>query len=711
MVWKKKKQKSGGVDDLTKIIGVDDQHVSQLRSCMKGSDGSVVSSDEDISMDGSKSSQINSSSVRSRSSTSKRSHSSRSGDTQSKASVAGSERSRPEHGPEPGPEPGPGNRSKESVDEIGDDGGGTGMTAQPPSVMSKSHSLDPLGQPSKNKDSLDKKSVRFSHIQIREFERVVSDNPSCTSGPPIGIGWKHGRTHIVDVNSYERIRQIRKKPSRLILSREEREALLLNWGASFHDIVEAVRGNLKVKNQRRQTVVNIGKIERIEEAFESATRKLKRALLLRRSTGDKVKRLQEQANLAQSALTSLKIAEDRALCEIRASRIIAPQRIEKVVVDDYSDGNAVGVTTFSKSGPIKAQIRTSQRSMGVKQRSEMSSSFDTLDHSTTPSQKELERFYYELELEMFGDEEIPSMVGQTLEITVSRSNYFDRAESRLSIGTLNLDDSMKNGTANGSSDQTTEADTTSSAVKAVEKGEEIDDEIDAALEKEMDRSMISQSLLDDIELEDDECATDSQEVFHHHHHLPLQRMHPVHIDYISSRYHTANSRLSSSLDSADPERGRLTESVIAVEYEFGGSGRPQQQQYTEPQPPPPSIPPPLHAGMSMFQDCALLGSQNEFSIDLTSPSSGMGRRKSRSSSRRDDYAGPKVRHVPLLSHRSPTQWMDEEVDSENTPGAFTGCYDTITISEDTFDRSSLYGNTNDYYQDQIARRRKYQVIY
>jgi hypothetical protein len=30
------------------------------------------------------------------------------------------------------------------------------------------------------------KVVRFSEIQVREFERIVGDNPSCSAGPPIG---------------------------------------------------------------------------------------------------------------------------------------------------------------------------------------------------------------------------------------------------------------------------------------------------------------------------------------------------------------------------------------------------------------------------------------------------------------------------------------------------------------------------------------------
>lgn len=45
---------------------------------------------------------------------------------------------------------------------------------------------------------------------------------------------------------------------------------------SRHSIIR--QRNIRVKNQRRQTVSNLGRTEKIEEAFESATRKLKRAL-------------------------------------------------------------------------------------------------------------------------------------------------------------------------------------------------------------------------------------------------------------------------------------------------------------------------------------------------------------------------------------------------------------------------------------------------
>jgi hypothetical protein len=82
---------------------------------------------------------------------------------------------------------------------------------------------------------MQKKKCSFKSIH------TLFDNECCS------IGWSYGKTRVIDVNAYEAARSYRKSPSNLILSREEREALLLNWGASFHDIIEAVRGNLKIK--------------------------------------------------------------------------------------------------------------------------------------------------------------------------------------------------------------------------------------------------------------------------------------------------------------------------------------------------------------------------------------------------------------------------------------------------------------------------------
>ena len=198
-----------------------------------------------------------------------------------------------------------------------------------------------------------------------------------------------------------------------MLTRDDREKLLLNWGYSFDDIVSAIRSNIRVKNQRRQTVTNLGKVERLEEAFESATRKLKRMILLRRSTADEVKEMQEQADLAASALQSLKIAEDRALSEIASGGVPTEHEPDD---DQLANLNVqVAVSDFCRHSQIRSASFVHSQS----------DEFDgsTLDgfsfgNSMTPSVLEMERFYRELELEMFGDEPPPSMVGQTLELPV-----------------------------------------------------------------------------------------------------------------------------------------------------------------------------------------------------------------------------------------------------------------------------------------------------
>jgi hypothetical protein len=69
----------------------------------------------------------------------------------------------------------------------------------------------------------------------------------------------------------------------LTLSRQAREELLLEWGATFNEIIDAIRANVKAKHQRRRTVSAIGTYDRWEEVMENASRKLKRTLTLKKS--------------------------------------------------------------------------------------------------------------------------------------------------------------------------------------------------------------------------------------------------------------------------------------------------------------------------------------------------------------------------------------------------------------------------------------------
>ena len=123
-------------------------------------------------------------------------------------------------------------------------------------------------------------SVSFSTIEIRSYERVLGDNPSCSHGPAVSIGWQYEPDPItVQLDEYEYYRSDdRLDGTALVLSRSEREDLLKELGYSRSAIADAVRTNVKIKNNRRQTVHNLP-VARFEEVAESARRKLKRVVL------------------------------------------------------------------------------------------------------------------------------------------------------------------------------------------------------------------------------------------------------------------------------------------------------------------------------------------------------------------------------------------------------------------------------------------------
>jgi hypothetical protein len=121
------------------------------------------------------------------------------------------------------------------------------------------------------------KSVSFSDISVRHYERIIEENPSTIKGPSIGIGWKYEFKGTTTIDHYEVVRGPPRPSPNLVLTVEQREKILSDQGYTQKDIANAVRNILKVRNQRRQTVQNL-KAEKIEEAFEGAGKRVKRIL-------------------------------------------------------------------------------------------------------------------------------------------------------------------------------------------------------------------------------------------------------------------------------------------------------------------------------------------------------------------------------------------------------------------------------------------------
>jgi len=142
--------------------------------------------------------------------------------------------------------------------------------------------------------------------------------------PDHSIGWDFQARQNVSVDLYEGSRQPR-RGNELVLPRTVRQTMLKEeWGVKQHEIASAVRSAIKTKNNRRNTVMNLGKITRVEEGFESFKRKMKRAL-----TGTK-----RDSKMAKE----WKKDSDHAAHRIYEMEVIDKQRRAAEAIENMNDG-------------------------------------------------------------------------------------------------------------------------------------------------------------------------------------------------------------------------------------------------------------------------------------------------------------------------------------------------------------------------------------
>ena len=131
------------------------------------------------------------------------------------------------------------------------------------------------------------KMVRFDTVEFREYARILSDNPSTTAGPPIGLDWRYDPkdTVTLDVNSYESYRdgaesgeRTRRTKQELIIPSDVRQEMLREAGYSRQEIAAAVRNARKVK-ERRTVSFHQQKYDPIYERVETLRHGIKRIIL------------------------------------------------------------------------------------------------------------------------------------------------------------------------------------------------------------------------------------------------------------------------------------------------------------------------------------------------------------------------------------------------------------------------------------------------
>ena len=118
-------------------------------------------------------------------------------------------------------------------------------------------------------------TVSFKAVEIREYDRAIGDNPSCSSGPPFSLYWNYSENPAVCINEYEG-KKVPRKNGPKHRNRFHRESLLKETlGYTEEEINDAKNEAKKTKKERNHTDM-ISPFWRLEHTVQSVKRKISR---------------------------------------------------------------------------------------------------------------------------------------------------------------------------------------------------------------------------------------------------------------------------------------------------------------------------------------------------------------------------------------------------------------------------------------------------
>jgi hypothetical protein len=121
------------------------------------------------------------------------------------------------------------------------------------------------------------RNVSFTNLSIREYNVELGDNPSCSCGVPISLGWDYEEQEALPLDSVEDpdttamgsySSRRRRKTHELILSYNDRRRLLKSAGYSKAELQECLQTVQKVKHERGMTELFLA-VAPLEDAMET----------------------------------------------------------------------------------------------------------------------------------------------------------------------------------------------------------------------------------------------------------------------------------------------------------------------------------------------------------------------------------------------------------------------------------------------------------
>mmetsp|Transcript_6 Transcript_6/g.7 ORF Transcript_6/g.7 Transcript_6/m.7 type:complete len:408 (-) Transcript_6:71-1294(-) len=125
--------------------------------------------------------------------------------------------------------------------------------------MSDSDSLDSVegDDASSVASSASKRSISFSKVEIRDYDRAVGDNPCVSSGAPLSLDWNYREAAEHDLEEYENFKESNgggRSRSEMQMPASVRTKVLAEFGATAVDIRRASKEATIVKRGRIKTM-------------------------------------------------------------------------------------------------------------------------------------------------------------------------------------------------------------------------------------------------------------------------------------------------------------------------------------------------------------------------------------------------------------------------------------------------------------------------